>query len=130
MVQGSTRGRSETCFSFLHNVQPTQGLTGPPVQWVGEIKRPERDVDLSPGLSMYAFMARNGTVLPFVRNFFRSGLWRYGFALNKYSDPRTFENGYIFYHIIIIIIIIIEFLTSQLWLGKYSPILGCSNQQD
>ena len=54
----------------LHNVQPTLGPTRLPIQWVPEIKRPERDVEHSPDLSMYAFMARKGTVLPFVRYFF------------------------------------------------------------
>jgi len=51
-------------------------------------------------------MAKIGTVLPFAMYFFASSLWQYGLALNKYSDPRTLENGFIFYHIIIIIRVI------------------------
>ena len=62
IVRGLTRGMSKT---FLHNVEPTLGPTRPPIQWIPEIKRPERDVDHSPDLSMYAFMARKGTVLTY-----------------------------------------------------------------
>ena len=67
---------------------------------------------------IFPCMARRWTVLRFVRYFFRSSLWRYGLALNKYSDPRTFGNGFIFYHIIIIVVVVVEFLTSRLWLGN------------
>jgi len=48
----------------------------------------------------------------------------------KYATLQTNDFTYTTLIIIIIIIIIIEFLTSQLLAGKYSPILGCGNPQD